>query len=329
MQDEDKTRLTGDGSGSSTQYSGETPVLFLVWCRSDVVEKVFSQIRIAKPKRLYVAVDGPRNDSDRALIEKTLNVINVDWDCDVKYLKREKNLGCKRAVSEAITWFFEHEEMGIILEDDCYPDLSFFPYCEELLNKYKDDTRIMVVSGHNGPVINDKHSYVFSKYFNCWGWATWRRAWKYFDISMADYELFKQENAIARYITDRWDRFIWSKELDMYAPINGTSWAFVFAYNILCNNGLCIQSCKNLIKNIGMGAENSTHCTISMEDTDIETASFPLKHPHFIGVEPEFNNSNMFKYIKKSFIRKFLRFISNFIPNRELKNRVKYFYTPY
>ncbi len=276
-----------------------------------------------------MAVDGPRNDKDRELIQKTLDVINVDWECDVKYLIREENLGCKKAVSEAITWFFEHEEMGIILEDDCYPDLSFFPYCEELLNKYKDDTRIMVVSGHNGPVTNDKYSYIFSKWFNCWGWATWRRAWKYFDITMDDYKLFKEENAISRYITDRWDRFVLMKEFDNYSPLQATSWAYVFAYNIICQNGLCVQSCVNLIKNIGLGAENSAHCTTNQEDTDVQSVAFPLRHPHFIGVEPEFNNSNLLKYFKKSFIRKVFRFISNFMPTKELKNKVKYFYTPY
>ena len=112
-------------SGERTAFSGDIPVLFLVWVRPELAAKVFSQIRKAQPKRLYVALDGPRNEKDEELIKKTLEVIKVDWDCDVKYLKRDKNLGCKVAVAEAITWFFENEEMGIILEDDCYPDLSF------------------------------------------------------------------------------------------------------------------------------------------------------------------------------------------------------------
>lgn len=322
--------VSGEGEGEPlSEFTGNIPVLFLVWCRSDVVEKVFSQIRKAKPKRLYVAVDGPRNENDKALIQKTLDVINVDWNCEVKYLKREKNLGCKRAVSEAITWFFEQEEMGIILEDDCYPDLSFFSYCEELLNKYKDDTRIMVVSGHSGKYNSDKYSYVFTKWFNCWGWATWRRAWNYFDIELKDYKLFKEENAIDRYLVDKWDRFIIMKDLDLYSPLEASSWAYIFAYHILCQYGLCIQPCTNLIKNIGMGIENSTHCTVFNEDVDVSSINFPLKHPHFIGPEPELNNSNMFKYFKNSAIRKFFRIIANFIPIKKLKQKVKYFYTPY
>src|SRR5450759_4497034 len=120
----------------------ETPVLFLIFNRSDTTQQVFNQIRQIKPKYLFVAADGPRLDRP-VEIEKCLEtksiIQQIDWDCELKSLFSETNLGCRVGVSSAITWFFENVEQGIILEDDCLPDLSFFPYCENLLNKYKDD----------------------------------------------------------------------------------------------------------------------------------------------------------------------------------------------
>lgn len=299
-------------------------VLFIVWVRPELTKRVFSQIRKAKPKRLYVAVDGPRDDRDKALIKETLDVIKVDWDCEVKYLIREKNLGCKYGVSGAITWFFENEEMGIILEDDCYPDLSFFPYCEELLNKYKDDTRIMTIGGRSGHNCYFQYSYGFRREFSCWGWASWRRAWKYFNVDMSDFELFKKEKAIDKYIIDRWDRFWWTKELGIYAPMNATSWAYVFFYNILCQNGLNITPYTNLVTNIGLGAEDSAHCTIKQEDKCIAQMELPLKHPHFIGVDPVYNNSNIFRFIKNYTPIKICRILSNLMPTKSLRHKVRY-----
>ncbi|MFP4332877.1 MAG: hypothetical protein ACLFQJ_06210, partial [Campylobacterales bacterium] len=131
----------------------KTAVLFLVFNRLDTTKQVFEAIRQAKPPRLYVAADGAREAKEgedqkvKAIREYILQ--HIDWDCEVKTLFREKNLGCKIAVSSAITWFFENEEMGIILEDDCLPSQSFFWFCEELLERYKDDMRIMMVSGYN------------------------------------------------------------------------------------------------------------------------------------------------------------------------------------
>ena len=126
-----------------------TPVLFIIFNRPDPTFKVFEEIRKAKPLKLYIAADGPRNHKpgDKEKCEKTRQVINlIDWDCQIRTLLRENNLGCKIAPSSAITWFFENEEAGIILEDDCLPNQSFFLFCQELLYKYKDNNKIMHIS---------------------------------------------------------------------------------------------------------------------------------------------------------------------------------------
>ena len=156
------------------------PILFLIFCRPDTTEQVFEQIRAIKPARLYVAADAPRagrpDEAERAAQARAITE-KVDWPCEVKTLYREQNLGCKRAVSEAISWFFEQEEYGVILEDDCLPHPSFFPYCEELLLRYKDDQRIGHISGNCflPQIISPELSYDFCSVTHIWGWATWRR----------------------------------------------------------------------------------------------------------------------------------------------------------
>lgn len=171
-------------------------VLFLVFNRPDTTRKVFEAIRAAKPQRLYVAADGPRMGSAceaGCCAEVRRIVTDVDWLCDVKFLFREQNLGCKMGPYSGISWFFEHEEEGIIIEDDILPLPSFFPYCDELLERYRDDERVGLISGSN---IIYKHyriqdSYFFSQYSLIWGWASWRRAWQTYDIHMHQWPSLK------------------------------------------------------------------------------------------------------------------------------------------
>ncbi len=166
-----------------------TPVLFLIFNRPDTTTRVFEAIREARPSRLYVAADGPRADKEgeaQRCLETRKITEAVDWPCEVRRLYREENLGCKLAVSSAITWFFTHEEEGIILEDDCLPDQSFFPFCAAMLERYRDDGRIMMVLGTSllPPGGGPDADYLFTQYFLIWGWATWRRAWEKYDIEM-------------------------------------------------------------------------------------------------------------------------------------------------
>lgn len=164
------------GSVFTPPYPLNTAVLFLVFNRPDTTKQVFEAIRKAKPPRLYVAADGPRlnraGEEEKVKAVREYLMDNIDWSCEVKTLFRQENLGCKYAVSGAITWFFEHEEMGIILEDDCLPSQSFFWFCEELLNRYNNDTRIFLISGFNSinKWKNNSFDYLFSYYGSIWGW---------------------------------------------------------------------------------------------------------------------------------------------------------------
>ena len=159
-----------------------TPVLFLIFNRPELTEKVFQKIQDAQPKYLFVAADGPRDNKygEKDLCEKTRAVVleNITWECEVKTLFRTENLGCRTAVSSAINWFFENVEEGIILEDDTVPDNSFFSYCQALLEKYRNHEQIMMITGDNfqDGIKRGNGSYYFSRYVHIWGWASWRRA---------------------------------------------------------------------------------------------------------------------------------------------------------
>lgn len=181
----------------------ETPILLMVFARPDTTKIVFERIREIKPKKLYIAADAPRqNREDEIFRAKQTREIfnNIDWDCKVEKLFRKENLGCGKAISGAISWFFEKEEYGIILEDDCLADKSFFDFAQEMLIKYKDDNRIGHISGncYYPEKIIGNYSYNFSKICHIWGWATWKRVWQTFDINFNFWNLAsnKEKNNI-------------------------------------------------------------------------------------------------------------------------------------
>jgi len=230
------------------------PILFIVFNRPDVTAKVWAEIKKAKPKKLYVACDGSRGKQDEDNCTKVRKIVkNVDWDCDVSYLFQSKNLGCGKAVSYAITWFFKNEELGIILEDDCVPNQSFFSFCEELLLKYKNESRVMCISGSNFQQEHSKETtYYFSRYPSSWGWATWRRAWEKYDFEMKSWtgnlNNMNFDKLEAEYFGDLFDSI---KGKDF-------TWDFQWAYCCLINNGLIVVPEVNLISNIGFSS-NATH----------------------------------------------------------------------
>ena len=231
----------------------KTPILFLIFKRLDTTKQVFEQIRKVKPPKLYIAADGPRQNVEgevekcKAVREYVLS--NIDWDCKVKTLFREKNLGCGRAVSEAITWFFEQEEKGIILEDDVVPSLSFFWFCEELLERYKSDMRIWHIGGCNfqdGKVRGDG-DYYFSAINHIWGWASWADRWKHYDFELKN---INDDRFIENYwkgsASKYWKKIFWkmkNKEFD--------TWDYQWTFTMWFNKGLAILPNFNMITNIG------------------------------------------------------------------------------
>jgi len=263
-----------------------TAVLFLVFNRPDVTAQVFEAIRQAKPPRLYVAADGPRpnrpGEAERCAEVRRI-ATNVDWPCEVKTLFRESNLGCKRAVSDAITWFFENEPQGIILEDDCLPDPTFFRYCEELLERYRYDQRIGMISGDNFQFGRRRNgdSYYFSKYVHIWGWATWRDRWVgSYDVNMVRWPRVRDEGRVGDLVGDTRQARYWSRVFEEVYQGNIDTWDYQWGFANWVEGRLCILPAHNLISNIGFGV-GATH-TVGISDLanlPVGSLRFPLAHP--------------------------------------------------
>jgi hypothetical protein len=266
----------------------KTPVLFLIFNRPDTTQRVFDAIRHAQPSRLFVAADGPREDriGEAEKCEQVRSILTkVDWDCEVVTLFREKNLGCRKAVSSAIDWFFENVEEGIILEDDCLPSQSFFGYCQELLEYYRTDTRVMQICGSNllKEWNRSGYSYLFSNYGPIWGWASWRRAWKLYDVEMRLWPEIKEKKLYADFCQSDEEAIY---RLDLYDKVYNChidTWDYQWGFAKMINQGLSVTPKNNLIANIGFGVD-STHTSEDslLANVDLGELTFPLSHPQFV-----------------------------------------------
>ena len=301
----------------------KNPILFLVFNRPHTTSKVFEKICQAKPPRLYVAGDGPRKNYSGE--EKKVNQVRdistrIDWPCELKTLFRDKNLGCKKGVGEAISWFFEHEEQGIILEDDCVPHLDFFTFCENLLDRYSKEYKVTTITGSNFQSNKRRGdaSYYFSKYNHCWGWASWRRSWKNYDGEIKFWPRLKDSKDWQDLITDNVERRYWNKIFDLVYAGKIDSWAYPWLVSTWYKNGLTATPNVNLISNIGFG-EDATHTKNKNDkNSNIKTSKLStLKHPKVIQ-ENEEADKWTFNY---HFDGKNLRvpYIFFFIPIRFLK----------
>jgi len=260
------------------------PVLLLIFKRPDLTGAVLETLRAVKPARLFVAADGPGTAEEKVLCERARSIIGkVDWACEVQTLFRNEHLGCRSAVSTAIDWFFESVDEGIILEDDVVASQSFFTYCRELLAHYRHDSSIMHISGENPldhPVTDD--SYYFSKLQHCWGWATWKRAWRCFDAAMPTLDAFLESGAIQNIFFKKNQQQYWEEIFTKVRAGAIDSWAYIWTYTIFFQNGLWITPNRNLTRNIGFGA-GSTHTTADdpLSRREIHDIALPLQHPRF------------------------------------------------
>lgn len=268
----------------------QTPILFIIFNRPDTTQKVFDEIKKVKPKYLYVTADGPRNNkaNDAENCKKTRAITEqVDWECELKTLFREDNLGCRNAVSGGIDWFFENETEGIILEDDCLPHPDFFVFCEQMLEKYRNDTRVMHISGTN--FFPNKNygdaSYYFSKHISVWGWATWRRAWNHNDVGMNSFPTFKKQQQLKNImpLNSLAYRYDWILNRLYTQAEKASVWSFQWAYALFTQSGLAVTPNTNLISNIGFGSD-ATHVakkTHPLADVPLQKI-MPLTHPLFV-----------------------------------------------
>jgi hypothetical protein len=264
----------------------QVPILFTVFNRPAPTGKVFQKIRQQKPLYLYIAADGPRSHvpTDAKNCTKTRAIMDdIDWPCTVKTRYLDTNLGCGKAMSEAITWFFEQVDYGIILEDDCLPEDSFFPYCAHQLEYHKDDPRIGMITGNSflPETCDIPHSYYFSTIPHIWGWATWRRVWQHYDYDIKDWPTYKKNNGLTT-LFDSWKiRYYWKHNLDAVYTHTLDTWDYQLAFACFKNNFLCIVPKQNLVANIGFGAE-ATHTHRKRHrwaNLPIYPARFPLDHP--------------------------------------------------
>jgi hypothetical protein len=272
----------------------ETAVLFLTFNRLDATKQVFQAIYKARPPRLYIASDGPRdthpNEREKVQVVRDYVLEAIDWDCDVRTLFREKNLGCKSAVENAITWFFEHEKMGIILEDDCLPSYSFFLYCQELLEKYENDNRIMMISGFNkqGQWRIGREDYFFSNLGGIWGWASWARSWSLYDPEMSLLDMVLQYRYLRGLLGEKLGRL---RERQILRVRNQSidTWDFAWALSRHINSGLACVPSKNLVTNIGFG-ESATHTSGNKTFVDSSyELDFPLKMNNILIADQEYD----------------------------------------
>jgi hypothetical protein len=288
-----------------------TAVLFLVFNRLDTTKRVFAEIKKAKPPRLYIAADGQREsvEGEAKKIKEICDyiMVGIDWDCDVKTLFREKNLGCKYAVSSAITWFFENEERGIILEDDCLPSQSFFWFCEELLEKYKKDETVYMVSGdaRTADNVNMLGDYGFCKYANIWGWASWARVWKNYDAEMLDWNSLA--STLPQQISNyrRTNRF-W--KITFEETYNGKidTWDYQLFFLLFKNKANSIIPRVNLITNIGFGddATHTSNANSALANRKRYEIITPMKHH-----PSELTAKKINKFYDKNFYRQETNFV--------------------
>lgn len=266
----------------------KVPILLIAFNRLFAVQKVFEQIREYRPYQFFIVADGPRKDSATDDVKcqevRAWLMKNVDWECELHTLFREENVGCGYGPANAISWFFEHVEKGVILEDDCVPSLQFFDFAQEMLERYKDDDEIMAVNGSNFQEQKwGDGSYYFSMQNGPFcAWATWKRAWKNFDFDLNGYSLRKLKKMISHYNVSKLEEEWW---ISVYKGLkNGrygtSSWDYQFIFSIWKNKGKSIIPNVNLTTNIGFGPD-ATHTTDPDDITGNKPTEniFPITNP--------------------------------------------------
>jgi hypothetical protein len=263
-----------------------TPVAMIVFRRPDVTHRVFAAVAKARPSRLFLIADGPRTNrpQEAELCEDVRRIVTaVDWPCEVETNFAQENMGLRPRVVSGLNWVFSQVDEAIILEDDCLPDPSFFSFCSELLERYRDRPQIGSIMGFNPleKVFPFEYSYFYSLVPLIWGWATWRRAWQEFDDQMESWPEVKVSGLLDHFLPDKKAVKYWSRIFDrMYNGTGESSWYYRWIYTCWTRNWLGIVPRRNLVQNIGIGAE-ATHTTTAdpIVTLSAQSISFPLSHP--------------------------------------------------
>ncbi len=258
------------------------PVALFIFRRPQTTKRVLAAIAQAKPRILFVVADGPRTEQEARLCADTRAVIqNIDWDCKVITNYSDTNLGLKQRVPSGLDWVFEQVEEAIILEDDCVPDPTFFPFCSELLEKYANNPQVMMISGQSFSHDPTPYSYYFSRFPFIWGWATWRRAWRNYDGTMSKWGELRDTDWLHTILEDDAIAQHWQSLLDMMVTNDIDAWGYRWIFSCWLHDGLTVLPSKNLVSNIGFGRDAIHTKDSHSKLANITTAemSFPLQHP--------------------------------------------------
>lgn len=311
----------------------QIPILLVFFNREDVVMRTFERIREVQPTKLYLASDGPRESrpGERQIVEDLRGRLlkQIDWPCDVRTRFLEENVGCSLGVSTAINWLFENEEVGIILEDDCLPQRSFFPFMAEMLERYKDDQRIGMVDGANYiRKYKIKDSYCFSKYKSTNGWGTWRRSWKNMDLDMTWRGTHYEPSIIKNIGYCAVDGRYWRYRLRAVDCKHVSAWDWQWYFTLSAQNQLSVFPKVSLISNIGFG-EGATHTAFNVNQNRYmatQELEFPLQHPRYVVPDFDFdrcfykNNNTLYNKVNQLIPFKIKRKIKSFLTSRHKNN---------
>jgi hypothetical protein len=262
----------------------ETPVALFIFNRPNLTAQVYERIRAARPKRLLVVADGPRpsRSEDVELCRTTREIVSSpDWPCELLTNFAPENLGCWQRMSSGLNWVFQQCEEAIILEDDCIPCASFFEFCSAMLDRYRNDTRIMHISGNNfqGGRRRGDGSYFFSMYTHSWGWATWSRAWRYFDVNLSDWPHAYESRWLGSFLDNPSEVRYWESVFDGVYRGKINAWDYQWLFACWLEGGLSILPNRNLVSNVGIGPDSThfkeTHSTIGVPTSELGECIHP------------------------------------------------------
>ncbi len=290
-----------------------TPILFLTYKRFDTAEKVFNSIKKSRPRKLYFVSNAPKNNDleEYKKICKVRSLIEqVDWDCNLITLFRDEYLDVKKSITSSIDWFFSLEEKGIILEDDCVPSQTFYPFCQNLLDYYENDEEVFSIGGccFFEDLDLPDNEYRFSKHVYIWGWATWRRAWLKYDHKMTEWPNFKKSKSFKSFFRNSLIRYYWINIFNSVYSDQINTWDYQWVYSIWLNNGITIIPNRNLITNIGFGNESNFTNDINsleanMKSSDLDLPLNYIQTKIINRIEQEFVEKNIYNITFWSIIK--------------------------
>lgn len=325
----------------------KTPVAFLIFNRPELTRRVFAEIARAKPARLLVVADGARTEQEAERCEETRRAVldHIDWDCELLTNFSDVNLGCKRRVSTGLGWVFDNAEEAIILEDDCLPHPSFFPFCENLLERYRDDARVSMICGTSFRRERSNYSYHFSLHTTVWGWASWRRVWRHYDVELKLWPELRQtswlDDVLVNPVAVRYWRGIFDMMYEAEAKRSDT-WDYQLFFSWWARHSLAVTPNVNLVSNLGFG-NDATHTTgvlPTMAELPSEGIELPPRHPPHMHLDREaddfafrqicpwiIENQNLYWRLRHRFtnllpdsLRKSVRRLRDRRPDRTLKH---------